>query len=605
MTKDAPATDTLAVAPLALFEATRSLLQLETAVDAQRITVDLIRGLGGAVVAGGTASVDILPADVSFGEGDPLAAAAAPGSAARALLDRHLTPFLLDAHRALELSGRVAQLAETASIDALTSLPNRRTLEHALGRLTLDEAVIILDLDHFKRINDEHGHAAGDDVLRVFGRVLRGLVRARDFAGRFGGEEFVFILAGASSADSLLQRLRGEWLNHRPYPVTFSAGIARSTGSPDQTMALADEALYRAKNAGRDRWTWATTPQSLGPDQSRVQVQTYLDHAVLDNRRPAVQLALDLLDSRVSREQIVAELLAAAQREVGELWYRNELTAADEHLASGVAAAALGALSSEAGFSALDGHTVVTCAEGDWHSLAAQMVGDSLQAYGQRVTVLGASTPAEVVSEFLARTGADSLAISCSLPIFFPGAVALVDAAHRQGIPVIVGGRAFGRDARRAVHLGADAWAATAGEAATILAGWRSVAPAVNREPTPLHPVARDLFGRAYALGAVAFDGLATHFPTMNTYDAPQLARTREDLVFIVQFLAAAILASDDSIFTEFTDWLQALLGHRGVPPHALIAGLDALHPVIDAIDAPAAQLLRLGRQDLVDRMSR
>jgi len=604
MTQDAPAADTLAVAPLALFEATRSLLQLETAVDARRVAVDLIRGLGGAVVAGGTAGVDILPADVSFGEGGPLAAAAAPGSAARALLDRHLTPFLLDAHRALELSGRVARLAETASIDALTGLPNRRTLEHALGRLTLDETVIILDLDHFKRINDEHGHAAGDDVLRVFGRVLRGIVRARDFGGRFGGEEFVIILAASTGADSLLQRLRGEWLNHRPYPVTFSAGIARSTGSPDQTMALADGALYRAKNAGRDMWSWATTPPSLGRDQSRVQVQTYLDHAVLGNRRPAVRLALDLLDNRVSREQIVAELLAAAQREVGERWHRNELTTADEHLASGVAAATLAALASEARFSAGDGHTVVTCAEGDWHSLAAQMLGDSLRASGQGVSVLGASTPAEVVSEFLARTGADSLAISCSLPAFFPGAVALVDTAHRHDIPVIVGGRAFRRDARRAVHLGADAWAATAGEAATILAGWRAEPPAVNRTPTAFHPVARDLFGRAKALGAAAFDGLTTRVAVMNTYDATQFARTPEDLVFIVQFLAAAIVASDESIFTEFTQWQQTYLGHRGVPPHALISELDALHPVIDAIDSPAAQLLRLGRQDLVDRMS-
>jgi len=605
MTQDPPAADALAVVPLALLEATRSLLQLDTAADARRVATVLIRGLGGAVVAGGgTDGVDTVPADVSFGEGGPLLAAAAPGSVARALLDRYLTPFLLDAQRALELSGRVERLAETASIDVLTGLPNRRTLDHALGRLTLDDTVIIVDLDHFKRINDEHGHAAGDNVLRVFGRVLRGIRRARDFIGRFGGEEFVVILAGSTGADPFLQRLRGEWLNHRPFPVTFSAGIARSAGSADQTMGMADEALYRSKNAGRDRWSWATTPQSQGRDQSRVRVQTYLDDAVLGNRRPAVRLALDLLDMRVPREEIVVDLLAVAQREVGERWYRNELTAADEHLASGVAAAALDALASEDGAAAGEGHTVVTCAEGDWHSLAAHMLGETLRARGQGVTVLGASTPAEVVSEFLARTGGDSLAISCSLPIFFPGAVALVDAAHRQGIPVIVGGRAFGRDARRAVHLGADAWAATAGEAATILAGWRAEPLAINREPTHLHPVARDLFARANALGAAAFDGLVTRFAPMATYDARQLARTREDLGYTVQFLAAAIAASDESIFTEFTQWLQTLLVHRGVPPQALISGLDALHPVIDAIDAPAAQLLRLGRQDLLDRLS-
>ena len=101
-------------------------------------------------------------------------------------------------------------------------------------------------------------------------------------------------------------------------------------------------------------------------------------------------------------------------------------------------------------------------------------------------------------------------------------------------------------------------------------------------------------------LGASALDGLAARFPPMADYDAQQLARTREDLVFIVQFLAATMLVSDDSVFTEFLDWLQDLLVIRGVPPTALISGLEALRPVIaDAGAADAVRLLDIGRHQL------
>jgi methylmalonyl-CoA mutase cobalamin-binding subunit len=245
--------------------------------------------------------------------------------------------------------------------------------------------------------------------------------------------------------------------------------------------------------------------------------------------------------------------------------------------------------------------TVVTCAEGDFHALPAQMFGELLREYGLGVTVLGASAPADVVAEYLVRSGADSLAVSCSIPIFFPGALNLIDAAHRQGIPVIAGGPAFGGGPRRAEHLGADAWAPTAADAAAILLAWKSEPPSVCRDPRPPDPVVLRLNAEADALGGAAFDGLIARFPRMAGYDERQIARTREDLVFIVRFLAATLLAADDAIFADFLDWLQVLLVQRGVPPQALIAGLEALRPVIEAVDTGAARQLDLGRQGLLD----
>ncbi len=589
--------------PGAVHEATRSLLRLRTGRDARRVAEHLVRELGGRLVPAGSDDPDVIPVDVSFGDGEPLLPAAPPGSAARALLDRHLPPFLLDARHVLQLSRLNERLAESASTDLLTGLLNRRMLDRALGRLAADDTVIMLDLDHFKQVNDNLGHAAGDEVLRMFGVVLRGTARGRDIVGRFGGEEFLIVLAAPAGADAFLRRLRAEWLAERPFPVTFSAGICLSAGNPDETVRLADQALYQAKKAGRDRWIWATDRRPASYRPPRDYVRTYVRDAVRGNRPAAVRLALDLLDKRVSRERIVVDLLAEAQREVGRRWYCNELTPADEHLASGVTAAALDTLMDETSQPAGGGLTVVACAEGDFHSLAAQMLGELLREHGVGATVLGASTPADVVADFLVRSGADSLAVSCSVPIFFPGSVRLIDAAHRHGIPVIAGGPAFGTSHRRAERLGADAWALTAADAAAILLGWKSEPPSVSREPTLVDPVALRLTAQADALGTAALDGLAARFPAMTGYDERRMARTREDLVFIVRFLAATLLAADQTVFGDFLGWLQNLLLQRGVPPQALIAGLEALRPVVEAVDTGAALLLDIGRQDLLDEL--
>jgi diguanylate cyclase (GGDEF)-like protein len=587
--------------PGAVFDATRSLFRLRTGGSARLVAEHLIRALGGALVPAGTDGPDVIPVDVSFGDGQPLLPAAAPGSAARALIERHLTTFLLDARLVLQLSGQNEQLAESASTDLLTGLPNRRMLERALGRLSADDTVIMLDLDHFKQVNDTFGHAAGDAVLRVFGRVLGGTVRGRDTVGRFGGEEFLVILPAKAGADAFLARLRAEWLTKRPFPITFSAGIAASTGDPDETVSLADQALYQAKKAGRDQWIWALARRPAGYLPPRDYVPVYLRHAAAGNRAAAVRLTLDLLDRRVSRERIVEDLLAAAQREVGQRWHCNELTPADEHVVSGVTAAALDMLMGETSSPADGRGTVVACAEGDFHALPAQMFGELLREHGLGVTVLGASAPADVVAEYLVRSGADSLAVSCSIPIFFPGALHLIDAAHRQGIPVIAGGLAFGAGPGRAERLGADAWASTAADAAAILLAWKSEPPSVCRDPMPPDPVALHLNAQADVLAGAAFDGLTAGFPRMADYDERQIARTREDLVFIVRFLAATLLAADHAIFADFLDWLQVLLVQRGVPPQALIGGLEALRPVIEAVDTGAALLLDRGRQGLLD----
>ena len=162
------------------------------------------------------------------------------------------------------------ELRLQATTDALTGLLNRRAFrEIAEGALSRGarygetQSVLMIDLDHFKRINDRRGHVAGDRVLELFAGALRVALRRGDIACRYGGEEFCALLshADAAAAAEFDSRLRGEVVRHcaaagEAEAPTFSAGLAvqpASGGSLDELLGQADAALYRAKAAGRNR----------------------------------------------------------------------------------------------------------------------------------------------------------------------------------------------------------------------------------------------------------------------------------------------------------------------------------------------------------------
>jgi diguanylate cyclase (GGDEF)-like protein len=148
-----------------------------------------------------------------------------------------------------------AELAHDAETDPLTQLANRRTFARALSTMQPGDALVLVDLDNFKQVNDQYGHQAGDETLRLLAADLRDTTRQVDCVARYGGEEFAVVLpeAGIEGAQAMLGRFRRAWTSHRPI-TTFSAGIARheSHRSPRETLRLADSALYEAKAAGRD-----------------------------------------------------------------------------------------------------------------------------------------------------------------------------------------------------------------------------------------------------------------------------------------------------------------------------------------------------------------
>jgi len=154
---------------------------------------------------------------------------------------------------------QAGQLEAMAYLDMLTGIPNRRAWEAELGRrLTIARrqgtavTVGLIDLDLFKRYNDEHGHPAGDALLREAATAWHGQLRAEDLIARYGGEEFGVILqCGLRDAETIMERVRSV----TPYQQTFSAAIARWNGdeSAEQLLARIDAALYVAKHDGRDR----------------------------------------------------------------------------------------------------------------------------------------------------------------------------------------------------------------------------------------------------------------------------------------------------------------------------------------------------------------
>jgi diguanylate cyclase (GGDEF)-like protein len=178
----------------------------------------------------------------------------------------------------------IERLKSQSATDFLTGLANRRAFfdmaERELAgarRHGVPVVVMVLDLDHFKRLNDEHGHDAGDRALRAVADAVREQLRQDDLAARYGGEEFALLLRHCEPADGLRfsERLRAAIAQATvPLPaggtarVTASVGVAASSDHGHDLEALvarADEAMYQAKHAGRNRVALAVAPALTDP----------------------------------------------------------------------------------------------------------------------------------------------------------------------------------------------------------------------------------------------------------------------------------------------------------------------------------------------------
>jgi diguanylate cyclase (GGDEF)-like protein len=171
----------------------------------------------------------------------------------------------------IELRAILAQADEVAHTDALTYLPNRRQVinslqkeVHRAERYKTSLSISMLDIDHFKDVNDSYGHTVGDQALLQLANMLREGIRESDMVGRYGGEEFLILLPNtelkkaAELAARLCKFIRETDINvGKKTNLTVSIGVAEYKHGEENWQKLlsrADMALYEAKNAGRDRW---------------------------------------------------------------------------------------------------------------------------------------------------------------------------------------------------------------------------------------------------------------------------------------------------------------------------------------------------------------
>jgi len=173
-----------------------------------------------------------------------------------------------------------------ASTDRLTGLPNQRAVQDTLKRMVAQAsrtisplAAVLVDLDHFKQINDVYGHERGDEVLAAVGVAFRNVIRESDFAGRYGGEEFLILLpstdkpGAAQVAEAVRAAIATIRIPSIEHAISASAGVAALPNDAGDAVTLfraADRALYAAKNAGRNRVH--TAPDQIPPTKSNASI---------------------------------------------------------------------------------------------------------------------------------------------------------------------------------------------------------------------------------------------------------------------------------------------------------------------------------------------
>ncbi|MGW6203055.1 cobalamin B12-binding domain-containing protein [Streptomyces sp. NPDC055089] len=319
----------------------------------------------------------------------------------------------------------------------------------------------------------------------------------------------------------------------------------------------------------------------------------------------ATELVLRLLDEGTDPESVLLDVIAQVQGRVGEEWAANRIGVAQEHAATAINERAVAAVSthSAARTAVTRGRITVACVDGEWHGLPARLLAEVLKLRGWQVDYLGAQVPTPHLIGHLHSTRADVVALSSSIPTRLPTAHTAITACQAVGVPVLVGGAAFGPEGRYAKLLGADAWAPDARTAAGHLAEERLPRPASDHQRFDDLPHLGDqeytmVARNSATLVRSVLTGLEDAFPATRAYSELQRERTAQDLAHIVDFLATALYLDDEDLFTRFIAWTAQILVARGVPARSLPPALDLLDRELK--DFPrAVRILRAGTHTL------
>ncbi|MGW8630469.1 cobalamin B12-binding domain-containing protein [Streptomyces sp. NPDC055793] len=349
----------------------------------------------------------------------------------------------------------------------------------------------------------------------------------------------------------------------------------------------------------------SVSPSLVAGTDMREQADLLWNAVSAGDETGATELVLRALDEGARPESVLLDVIAAVQGKVGEEWAANRMSVAQEHAATAINERAVSAVSVHpaARTAVTRGRITVACVDGEWHALPARLLAEVLKLRGWQVDYLGAQVPSPHLIDHLHKTRADAVALSSSIATRLPTAHAAVTACQAIGVPVLVGGAAFGPDGRYARLLGADAWARDARTAADRLAQGPLPRPQPDHQQIDDLPHLSDqeytLVSRnSRSLVRAVFTQLETTFEAMASYDDLQRERTAEDLAHIVEFLATALYLGDEALFTGFITWTAQILVARGVPAMSLPPALGLLARELK--DFPrACRMLRAATQVL------
>jgi methanogenic corrinoid protein MtbC1 len=292
---------------------------------------------------------------------------------------------------------------------------------------------------------------------------------------------------------------------------------------------------------------------------------------------------------------VIDQVIVPSQRQVGLRWQRAEWTVAQQHAATEVALAAAEVIARH--LAPLDrrrGHILLACAEREWHALPATLIALAIRAAGWGTTVLGAGVSPLRLGRYLHELGPDATAISCSVLASLPTSRRFIEASSAAGVPTVVGGAAFGTDARRADTLGATAWASSARGAVHALDGLPLVVP-------PVPAIRRDLATELSTLReqhpSMLIEAGARWQPFGKQPEAPRYPDSPGEVVRdcigqALHAVAAALITDDPSVLADTRSWVATVLAARGdrhAARHAaelgvLLGTLVREYPLSDAL---------------------
>jgi methanogenic corrinoid protein MtbC1 len=307
----------------------------------------------------------------------------------------------------------------------------------------------------------------------------------------------------------------------------------------------------------------------------------YLRALSRQDRSAAIGVASRAAKTRTSVAEVIEQMLVPAQVEVGIRAQRDDWSIADEHAATAITEVVLGMLAlRQPAPQVRPAPICVTTPPGEWHGLAARMVAEGLRARRWDAIYLGSDLPDDHLGRFLSRVQPAVLLLSCTTPAVLPQLARSLDVAIEAGVPTIVGGSACGVDERRALAVGANAWAKDAAAAHVLLSRWvddgvappparRAGIPADYLELTSLRSPLVDRFAEPSAAIA-ALAPAARHQSIMRQVGAQ-----------LVDVLAASLFVNDPRLFDEHVTWLADMFDSRRIPPDTIWSILDVLQSVI------------------------